>query len=275
MLGKNARAMYCVVFVGSTEKSTVELRVVQLPSCAGTWTKLTLLARPPTGRRRAAMAVTTAAVVGAELGADAVREVHRLARRPPVVLTVDPVDDEAVDVGVRLGDHPVVELAQRALGGGGLVAVDDVAAVLVLEGRGDELLEARRRAVAGGRRGGGGREGGGDGQGRPGDRGCGAREGSAHVVLLLVGPDRGWGRATPRDARSPPARGRQEGRQESVRVRSGFGQGSVRSRTADRSSSSTRTSMPPGEWRFSRFAPDIHSSSATAGSSASWPRAAR
>jgi hypothetical protein len=35
-LGKNARAMYCVVFVGSTEKTTLLLRVVQDRSWAGT-----------------------------------------------------------------------------------------------------------------------------------------------------------------------------------------------------------------------------------------------
>src|SRR6478609_3735778 len=36
VLGKNARAMYCVVLVGSTEKSTELLRTVQLVSWAGT-----------------------------------------------------------------------------------------------------------------------------------------------------------------------------------------------------------------------------------------------
>src|SRR6478735_3856449 len=36
VLGKNARAMYCVVLVGSTEKSTELLRTVQLASWAGT-----------------------------------------------------------------------------------------------------------------------------------------------------------------------------------------------------------------------------------------------
>src|SRR5687767_6925263 len=35
-LGKNARAMYCEVCTGSTEKSTLLLRVVQLASCEGT-----------------------------------------------------------------------------------------------------------------------------------------------------------------------------------------------------------------------------------------------
>ena len=51
--------MYCVVFVGSTEKSTVELRVVQLPSCAGTWTKLTFELAASHWPAPAAMAVTT------------------------------------------------------------------------------------------------------------------------------------------------------------------------------------------------------------------------
>src|SRR5688572_5593068 len=36
VLGKNARAMYCVVFTGCTENSTLELLVVQLPFWAGT-----------------------------------------------------------------------------------------------------------------------------------------------------------------------------------------------------------------------------------------------
>src|SRR5688500_13543886 len=36
VLGKKARAMYCVVCTGSTEKSTLVLRVVQLASCDGT-----------------------------------------------------------------------------------------------------------------------------------------------------------------------------------------------------------------------------------------------
>src|SRR5689334_22583037 len=36
LLGKNARAMYWLVLVGSTENSTELLRVLQLPSWAGT-----------------------------------------------------------------------------------------------------------------------------------------------------------------------------------------------------------------------------------------------
>ena len=36
VLGKNARAMYCLVLVGSTENTTPLLRVVQLASWAGT-----------------------------------------------------------------------------------------------------------------------------------------------------------------------------------------------------------------------------------------------
>ena len=39
VLGKNARAMYCVVFTGSTENSTLLLRVLQLESWLGTCTK--------------------------------------------------------------------------------------------------------------------------------------------------------------------------------------------------------------------------------------------
>src|SRR5690349_6242675 len=41
-LGKNARAMYWEVCTGSTEKSTLVLRVVQLASWDGTYTKLIL-----------------------------------------------------------------------------------------------------------------------------------------------------------------------------------------------------------------------------------------
>src|SRR5687767_13380921 len=37
LLGKKARAMYCVVLVGSTENSTVLLRVVQFVSADATW----------------------------------------------------------------------------------------------------------------------------------------------------------------------------------------------------------------------------------------------
>src|SRR5918994_6084747 len=40
VLGKKARAMYCVVDTGSTEKMTVLFLVLQLASCDGTWTKL-------------------------------------------------------------------------------------------------------------------------------------------------------------------------------------------------------------------------------------------
>src|SRR5829696_6300406 len=36
VLGKKARAMYCVVLVGSTENRIELLRTVQLASCAGT-----------------------------------------------------------------------------------------------------------------------------------------------------------------------------------------------------------------------------------------------
>src|SRR5919107_4500486 len=42
VLGKNARAMYWVELTGSTEKSTLLLRVLQLPSWLGTWTRLTM-----------------------------------------------------------------------------------------------------------------------------------------------------------------------------------------------------------------------------------------
>src|SRR5829696_7180607 len=36
VLGKNARAMYCVEFTGSTENRTLLLRVLHEPFCAGT-----------------------------------------------------------------------------------------------------------------------------------------------------------------------------------------------------------------------------------------------
>ena len=62
LLGKNARAMYCWVLVGSTENSTALLRVVQFASADGTWVKFDLRggALPQAGAA-AFIALTTAA----------------------------------------------------------------------------------------------------------------------------------------------------------------------------------------------------------------------
>ena len=59
VLGKNARAMYCVLLVGSTEKSTALLRVVQLPSLADRWVNSTLVVAASHCPAPAAIALTT------------------------------------------------------------------------------------------------------------------------------------------------------------------------------------------------------------------------
>ena len=59
MLGKNARAMYCVVLVGSTENSTALLRVVQLASLADRCVNSTLEDAASHWPAPAAIALTT------------------------------------------------------------------------------------------------------------------------------------------------------------------------------------------------------------------------
>ena len=134
VLGKNTQRL-CEVCTGSTNRHRLVGSCSFARPATGRGRSQCARTRPPTAGRRP-HGVDDVGVARAELGAHAVGQVADLRGRPLVGAdAVDGVDDKALLHGLlRAVDHPVVVGLQVTGAEDGLVAVDDVLLVGVLEG---------------------------------------------------------------------------------------------------------------------------------------------